>query len=1407
MQKRGKRRVRMMIALLLAALQVAALPVFAGATTVDDVNVASAALVSNTAAMNGMVRVYLSSLGSPTALGLTVAGSYSINGDASQSLESGSTLTVGFNPSSGAITLTRNGATANMGQYFILRRHSTSGSNGIRISQAKVSANPYPGDLSFRAVRQNSGSYKLYTVAHIFIENYLYGVLPYEMGNSSNIEALKAQAVAARTYTVRMMQSRTSGYYDVVDTTSDQVYRGTPSGNANCVAAVDATKGIVLNNGSGYTMTYYSASNGGQMESTQNAFGKSGFDYLQVKDDPFDLANGSSTVKSKTIYASLGSASNPAGLISLLTQKAVAALQSAGYGATSVNTSLQTLKSVTPHTPMYAAPSRLYTKMDFVLTALTQSASGGTATATVTVTCDIFSELESLLGMSIQSGKNELWSVKKNASGFVLQARRYGHGVGMSQRGAMQMGKLGYTYDEILGFYYNNCKRVRQSFTNTILSAGSAMEETTVENAADLTQENASACKGTVKLVSSAASLAIRVSKSTSASLIGTLNNGAIVSVLANDGEWCYIQYGSLKGYVPLNALTLTGTPDGSEGEATSLLGFATVTANDYVNLRASGSLSASILSTAPSGAVLTVFSVADGWAHVQYCSTTAYVNTGFISQVTAEYPQSVVSTGSAAATVKTEDGTGSVNLRATASTAGAVLTQIPSGTTVSVSTDDGSWAMVAYNGTSGYLMSAFLTYSGETLENNKAESNDSTDHTTDSTAVYATVIADVAYLREQASEAAPSKLLLGRGDIVQVTEKNGDWCQVSHENVSGYLLTAALQFGGNEAEATAKAVVATESGSLNMRAEGRAGSPVIITIPRGAAVDVTSVGGEWCGVRYLSLNGYVMTRFLSFTQGGPGSAGTGTETQPVTGDVLAVVATQSGSLNLRAEARSGSQILAQIPQYATVTVHSKGAEWCSVTYLATSGYAMTAFLSFPAGGGTGSLTTSEDESVGSATPQPEATPTPSGQAGTNALLATVTTASGSLNLRESAMPGSPVLTRIPRGTTIVVSEKLSAWSRTTYAGMTGYVMNGYLTFQSQNPTLTPSPILSPSPTVSGIETTPSPSPEGTVDPSATPTPVSTPTPAPTSTAAPALPQTVTALVTTASGSLNLRYAPQAGARVLATIPRNATVTVVSQGTEWHQISYNGIDGYAMAKYLTVNQAGASLTGVNENGSGEALSSASVGNAWVMTASGGLNLRASPVSGAEVLLSIPRLSMVTVVSDLGQWCQVYYNGYTGYVLASYLTRQSPIASETSPTASALTTPTAAPTDALLLATQSPVSAATEAVPGTDTPAPTAIPTPEPTPTPAPAPQGASDGSLHPVGQPTFAFIEPRGDAVSQEIWPECKESGSSVIVLAKGAYVEVLAMNDTWCQIQYDAQDSGKTGYCLRNCLSFREGT
>lgn len=1100
------------------------------AQSVGDVNITPAQLVTQSSPVNGMVRVYLSSLGNPSTLNVTTQGSYLLNGDTSKTIPGGTALTVQFQSSTGRITLSYGGATYQMGDYFILRRTGTEAGNSFKIKQARESGNPYPGDLSFRAVKQSSGSYKLYTIAHIYIEDYLYGVLPYEMGNSSHLESLKAQAVAARTYTVRMMESRSSGYYDVVDTTSDQVYRGTPSGNANCVAAVDQTRGIVLKYGSAYAVTYYSASNGGQTESLKNVKGSNAYPYLVVKDDPFDYANPSSLVKSKNIYVDLQGGNNSSAFLSKLQSKTVAALQQKGYNATASNTVLLQLKAVAPHTPKYASPSRLYTKMDFTLTARTGAAG---VTAVVTVTFDIFSELESLFGMSIQSASNELWSARRNSSGsaFVLEARRYGHGYGMSQRGAMYMGKQGYTYDQILGFYYEGTTRVRQSFVNKVVNPESGTEDTVVGDPAEIPDADTDKCTGTVQLVSNLSTVAVRNEKSNSAAVLIVLNNGALVEILSVEENWCLVRAGEIVGYLPSSALKITGTPSGEKAEVTKIQGFSVVNCNDFVNLRSGPSMSAQRVTTAPTGSVLTVFSVSGQWARVQYGNVAAYVNMNYVSAVTEAYPQKETISPGNSAVVTTESGTGTVNLRATASTSGQVLKQVPVASQVTVLSDDGAWARIRFGDLEGYMMSQYLTYQpedGDKPQEPVPPDEPPEEEIPDPPVEGKQYIAKATPLYERAQEESPVLATLAAGQEVEVLISDDGWTFIRANGQTGYVPAECLMSTkpGEETPETPDeppkqeevlvARVTTASGSLNLRAQPSLGSRVLTTIPRNAVVEVSAYGAQWCSLSYGDVSGYAMTKFLSFESTEPDQPSVPEDPAPDGSTSAATVVTPSGSLNLRESPVSGSRILRTIPRGASVEVHSYGASWCHVTYAGTTGYVMTAFLSFSA--------------------QPEETPNPPESGNTSAMgTAVVTTASGSLNLRNAAGYHGKVLLQIPQYASVEVLAKNGDWTKVRFSGTEGYVVTSFLTFGEKPPQEPSEPENTPEPENPDEETA--------------------------------------AWVKTPSGSLNLREEPESYAKVLLQIPRGAELRVLNRGQTWCRVVYKDIGGYVMTSFLSFDGA------------------------------------------------------------------------------------------------------------------------------------------------------------------------------------------------------------------------------------------
>ncbi|HQG54182.1 MAG TPA: SpoIID/LytB domain-containing protein [Thermoleophilia bacterium] len=118
------------------------------------------------------------------------------------------------------------------------------------------------------------------------MESYLRGVVPHEMSASWPLEALKAQACAARAYAER---SRDPGEaFDVYCTTRDQAYSGVRVEAAATDAAVKGTAGVVPRYGGAVIAAFYFSTSGGHTENIENVWQTSSVAYLQGVEDPYD---------------------------------------------------------------------------------------------------------------------------------------------------------------------------------------------------------------------------------------------------------------------------------------------------------------------------------------------------------------------------------------------------------------------------------------------------------------------------------------------------------------------------------------------------------------------------------------------------------------------------------------------------------------------------------------------------------------------------------------------------------------------------------------------------------------------------------------------------------------------------------------------------------------------------------------------------------------------------------------------------------------------------------------------------------------------------------------------------------------------------------------------------------------
>lgn len=124
----------------------------------------------------------------------------------------------------------------------------------------RVQGRPYRGTIE---VRRHAG--RLRVINHVGLEDYLRGVVPSEMPASWPLEALKAQAVAARTYALyRMQRAADDGVVGVLSATVlDQVYRGARAETGPSDAAIEATRGEAMALGDRWLVAYFHSACGG----------------------------------------------------------------------------------------------------------------------------------------------------------------------------------------------------------------------------------------------------------------------------------------------------------------------------------------------------------------------------------------------------------------------------------------------------------------------------------------------------------------------------------------------------------------------------------------------------------------------------------------------------------------------------------------------------------------------------------------------------------------------------------------------------------------------------------------------------------------------------------------------------------------------------------------------------------------------------------------------------------------------------------------------------------------------------------------------------------------------------------------------------------------------------------------
>ncbi|MDR5697709.1 MAG: SpoIID/LytB domain-containing protein [Armatimonadota bacterium] len=269
----------------------------------------------------------------------------------------------------------------------------------------------YRGTIELRRTERG-----LTVINELELEPYLYGVIKLEINPAWPPEAVRAQAVAARTLAVHSLGRFAREGYDLRDTTDSQVYGGVTFEDPRATEAVDATRGLILVHAGRPILAAYHADSGGRTESSENVWGTA-YPYLRGVDDPYSAGSPYERWAVSLALSEIGNRLRRGGL-------GVQDLRGLEVARTSESGRVLTLRVLTDGASLELTGHRFRLLMG----------------------ADV-----------IRSTK---FAVRVEGPSAVFEGSGWGHGVGMSQWGARGMAMRGMTFAQILRHYYTGVEVV-----------------------------------------------------------------------------------------------------------------------------------------------------------------------------------------------------------------------------------------------------------------------------------------------------------------------------------------------------------------------------------------------------------------------------------------------------------------------------------------------------------------------------------------------------------------------------------------------------------------------------------------------------------------------------------------------------------------------------------------------------------------------------------------------------------------------------------------------------------------------------------------------------------------------------------------------------------------------------------
>lgn len=464
-------------------------------------------------------------------------------------------------------------------------------------------------------------------------------------------------------------------------------------------------------------------------------------------------------------------------------------------------------------------------------------------------------------------------------------------------------------------------------------------------------------------------------------------------------------------------------------------------------------------------------------------------------------------------------------------------------------------------------------------------------------------------------------------GNEINVLDySRGSWYGILRYTGSGSTASAVTT-------ATATAATTTSSGqtgvykvnaNLNLRSGNSTSTSILTTIPKGNSVTVTQISNGWGKTTYNGKTGWIYLSYASRTGDAASTATTTKATTKTTAAATTAAATTQGTaykttanLNLRSGNSTSTSILTSIPKGTSVTVTQTSGNWGKTTYSGKTGWICLDYASKTGNATSASATTAAKTTTTTAA----------------ASKGTIYKTNGSMYLRSANNKTSSVLTVVPKGTSVTVTEIKNNWGKISYGGKTGWMSLKYSTKTGSTTAAATTAKASTTAATTAAKTTT----------------------AKTTSASKATTSSTTSktesYIYQLTSNVNMRTGGSISASKIRVLPRGTTVNITEIKNNWGKFSYDGKTGWISLQYASKKGTNVvtTITTVAQN----VASSSSKSVAYSYTTTANLNLRKSYSTASARILTMPKGTALTVTEIKNNWGKTTYNGNTGWMYLQY----------------------------------------------------------------------------------------------------------------------------------------------------------